>query len=51
MLRLDYISCILTVLSTFIVGKKLWQGWFFAGEHPDYGTQLFSLGALASGTA
>ena len=31
MLRLDYVSCILTVLSTFLVGKKLWQGWIIAG--------------------
>lgn len=26
-LRLDYLSCILTVLGTFLLGKKLWQGW------------------------
>jgi hypothetical protein len=31
MLRLDYLSCLLTVLSTVLVGKKLWQGWVIAG--------------------
>jgi hypothetical protein len=31
MLRLDYLSCILTVVSTFLIGKKLWQGWAVAG--------------------
>lgn len=30
MWRLDYISCALTVLSTILVGKKLWQGWVVA---------------------
>lgn len=30
MLRLDYISCILTVASTILVGKKLWHGWVIA---------------------
>lgn len=30
-LRLDYISCVLTVLSTILVGRKLWQGWVVAG--------------------
>ena len=28
--NLDYISCVLTVLSTVLVGKKLWQGWVVA---------------------
>lgn len=28
--RLDYISCILTVLGTILLGKKLWQGWVVA---------------------
>jgi hypothetical protein len=28
--RLDYISCILTILSTVLVGKKCWQGWALA---------------------
>ena len=31
MLRLDYLSCVLTVLSTVLVGKKLWHGWIVAG--------------------
>ena len=31
MFRLDYISCVLTVLSTMLVGKKLWHGWIVAG--------------------
>jgi membrane-bound ClpP family serine protease len=26
-IRLDYVSCILTVLGTILLGKKLWQGW------------------------
>jgi hypothetical protein len=33
MLRLDYISCLLTILSTVLVGKKLWQGWVVAGAN------------------
>lgn len=33
MLRLDYLSCVLTVISTFLVGKKLWQGWVIAGAN------------------
>ena len=33
MLRLDYISCVLTILSTVLVGKKLWQGWVVAGAN------------------
>jgi len=31
MLRLDYISCILTVISTILVGRRLWHGWILAG--------------------
>src|SRR5258708_12954265 len=30
LIRLDYLSCILTVLATVLIGKKLWQGWVFA---------------------
>ncbi len=30
MIRLDYVSCILTVLATVLIGKKLWQGWVVA---------------------
>lgn len=26
-IRLDYISCVLTVLGAILLGKKLWQGW------------------------
>jgi hypothetical protein len=29
-IRLDYVSCILTVLSTILLGKRLWQGWVIA---------------------
>lgn len=29
-LRLDYISCILTILGAILLGKKLWQGWVVA---------------------
>jgi hypothetical protein len=31
MLRLDYISCLLTVVSTILVGRRMWQGWIIAG--------------------
>ncbi len=27
---LDYVSCVLTVLSTVLIGKKLWHGWIIA---------------------
>ncbi len=30
MLRLDYLSCLLTVLSTILVGRKLRAGWVVA---------------------
>jgi len=30
-IRLDYLSCILTVAATVLIGKKLWQGWVVAG--------------------
>jgi hypothetical protein len=33
MLRLDYLSCFLTILSTVLIGKKLWQGWVVAGAN------------------
>jgi hypothetical protein len=26
-LRLDYVSCVLTVTSTILVGRHQWQGW------------------------
>lgn len=28
--RLDYLSCFLTVLSTLLVGRRMWQGWIIA---------------------
>jgi hypothetical protein len=28
--RLDYISCILTIFSTILVGKRCWEGWALA---------------------
>ena len=31
MIRLDYISCFLTLGSTILIGKRLWQGWIIAG--------------------
>lgn len=31
MLRLDYLSCILTVASTILVGRRCWEGWALAG--------------------
>ncbi len=31
MLRLDYISCLLTVVSTILVGRHFWYGWLVAG--------------------
>lgn len=31
MFRLDYLSCLLTVLSTVLVGRKMWHGLVVAG--------------------
>lgn len=31
MLRLDYASCVLTVVSTILIGKRCWEGWVLAG--------------------
>ena len=28
--RLDYLSCILTVVSTILLGKRCWEGWILA---------------------
>ena len=28
--RLDYVSCVLTILATILLGRKLWQGWVVA---------------------
>ena len=33
MLRLDYISCLLTVLSTVLIGRHAWHGWVVAGAN------------------
>ncbi len=30
MLRLDYLSCVLTILSTILIGKRCWEGWALA---------------------
>jgi hypothetical protein len=30
-LRLDYVSCILTIASTILVGRRCWEGWALAG--------------------
>lgn len=30
MLRLDYLSCVLTIASTVLVGRKMWHGWVVA---------------------
>ena len=30
MFRLDYLSCILTVTSTILVGRRCWEGWALA---------------------
>jgi nicotinamide riboside transporter PnuC len=29
-LRLDCLSCVLTVLSTILVGRRCWEGWVLA---------------------
>jgi nicotinamide riboside transporter PnuC len=29
--RLDYLSCILTIASTILIGKRYWAGWLLAG--------------------
>jgi hypothetical protein len=29
-LRLDYLSCVLTVTSTILVGRRCWEGWALA---------------------
>lgn len=31
MLRLDYLSCVLTIMSTVLIGRKNWEGWVLAG--------------------
>jgi hypothetical protein len=29
-LRLDYLSCVLTIASTILVGRRCWEGWIVA---------------------
>jgi len=29
-LRLDYLSCVLTIVSTILVGRRCWEGWVLA---------------------
>jgi hypothetical protein len=31
--RLDYLSCFLTVISTLLVGRRMWQGWIIASAN------------------
>lgn len=33
LLRLDNISCLLTILSTVMVGRRKWEGWVVAGAN------------------
>jgi hypothetical protein len=28
--RLDYLSCVLTIVSTILIGKRYWGGWVLA---------------------
>ena len=30
LLRLDYLSCVLTIVSTILVGRRCWKGWILA---------------------
>ena len=30
MFRLDYLSCVLTIASTILIGRRRWQGWLLA---------------------
>jgi hypothetical protein len=30
-LRLDYISCVLTIASTILIGRRCWEGWILSG--------------------
>jgi nicotinamide riboside transporter PnuC len=29
-LRLDYASCVLTIISTILIGRRCWEGWVLA---------------------
>jgi hypothetical protein len=33
LVRLDYLSCLLTVISTVLVGKRHWEGWLLAAAN------------------
>jgi hypothetical protein len=33
MFHLDYISCVLTIISTALVGTRRWQGWLLASAN------------------
>ena len=33
MLRLDYISCLLTIASSILVGRRCWEGWALAAAN------------------
>ena len=28
--RLDYLSCLLTIVSAILIGKRCWEGWILA---------------------
>jgi hypothetical protein len=30
-MRLDYLSCVLTIVSTVMIGRRMWQGWVVTG--------------------
>jgi hypothetical protein len=32
-LRLDYLSCLLTIASTILVGRRCWEGWALAAAN------------------
>ncbi len=32
-MRLDYISCVLTIGSTVLIGRRYWQGWLIAAAN------------------
>lgn len=29
-MRLDFVSCVLTIVSTVLVGRRCWEGWVLA---------------------
>lgn len=31
MFRLDYLSCVLTIASTILIGRRYWEGWVLSG--------------------